>query len=81
MDSEITINLRNNTNDAQVEVNISQTDESKAAEQQTSLRLQQTASNKPRVPCVADTGNYKFYIICILTNVNYTDSFYRSTLL
>ncbi|XP_035734374.1 baculoviral IAP repeat-containing protein 6-like isoform X2 [Vespa mandarinia] len=54
MDSEITINLRNNSNDPQVEVNISQTDESKA-EQQTSLRLQQATNSKPRVPCVADT--------------------------
>lgn len=65
MDSEITINLRNNSNDPQVEVNISQTDESKAAEQQTSLRLQQAANNKPRVPCVADTGNYKLYYLYI----------------
>lgn len=35
--------------------NTSQTDESKVAEQQTSMRLQQSGTPKPRVPCVADT--------------------------
>lgn len=43
-------------NDTQMNVNISQTDESKVAEQQSSSRLQQCTSNKPRVRCVADTG-------------------------
>ncbi|XP_050487172.1 baculoviral IAP repeat-containing protein 6 isoform X2 [Bombus huntii] len=42
-------------NDTQMKVNISQTDESKVAEQQSSSRLQQCTSNKPRVRCVADT--------------------------
>ncbi|KAK9296171.1 hypothetical protein QLX08_009734 [Tetragonisca angustula] len=41
--------------DTQMNVNISQTDESKVAEQQSSSRLQQCTSNKPRVRCVADT--------------------------
>lgn len=35
-------------------MNTSQTDESKAAEQQISARIQ--TATKPRVPCVADTG-------------------------
>lgn len=39
-----------------MKVNISQTDESKVAEQQSSSRLQQCASNKSRMRCVADTG-------------------------
>ena len=33
----------------------SQTDESKVAEQQTSMRMQQSGAPKPRIPCVADT--------------------------
>ncbi|XP_015597939.1 baculoviral IAP repeat-containing protein 6 isoform X3 [Cephus cinctus] len=41
--------------DEQAKVNISQTDESKVAEQQTSMRLQQSTTTKLRVPCVADT--------------------------
>lgn len=43
----------------QIKVNISQTDESKVAEQQSSSRLQQSRSSKPRVRCVADTGMYQ----------------------
>ncbi|XP_033217381.1 baculoviral IAP repeat-containing protein 6 isoform X2 [Belonocnema kinseyi] len=39
----------------QSSTSISQTDESKVAEQQTSLRMQQSGAPKPRVPCVADT--------------------------
>ncbi|KAG7200149.1 hypothetical protein KM043_000587 [Ampulex compressa] len=43
-------------NEGQSKMNISQTDESKVAEQQTSsFRSQQSIVNKPRVPCVADT--------------------------
>ncbi|XP_066597963.1 baculoviral IAP repeat-containing protein 6 isoform X2 [Prorops nasuta] len=46
---------QDNASDAQIKINISQTDESKAAEQQqTPFRLQQPAPEKP-VPCVADT--------------------------
>lgn len=44
--------------DPHVQMNISQTDESKAAEQQNSFHPQQTVINKPRVPCLADTGDY-----------------------
>lgn len=40
---------------AQSSASTSQTDESKVAEQQTSLRMQQSGAPKPRVPCVADT--------------------------
>lgn len=36
----------------------SQTDESKAAEQQTSSRIGPSKASKPKVPCVADTGLY-----------------------
>lgn len=46
-----------------MKVNISQTDESKVAEQQSSSRLQQCASNKPRMRCVADTGMYRNTVI------------------
>ena len=45
--------------DSQEKMNTSQTDESKVAEQQTSARAHQTS--KPRVPCVADTGNKNNY--------------------
>ena len=41
--------------ESQSSANTSQTDESKVAEQQTSLRTQQNEVQKPKVPCVADT--------------------------
>ncbi|XP_076667240.1 BIR repeat containing ubiquitin-conjugating enzyme isoform X2 [Andrena cerasifolii] len=39
----------------QMKMNISQTDESKVAEQQSSSRMQQSRSSKPRTRCVANT--------------------------
>lgn len=42
------------SNQINSEMNMSQTDESKVAEQQISARIQM--ASKPRVPCVADTG-------------------------
>ncbi|CAK9813280.1 Baculoviral IAP repeat-containing protein 6 [Anthophora quadrimaculata] len=53
--SETNLDTAADMNDTQMKVNISQTDESKVAEQQSSSRLQQCTSNKPRVRCVADT--------------------------
>ncbi|XP_026296613.1 baculoviral IAP repeat-containing protein 6 isoform X3 [Apis mellifera] len=53
--SETNFDTNTDINDTQMKVNISQTDESKVAEQQSSSRLQQCASNKPRMRCVADT--------------------------
>lgn len=43
----------------QMKMNISQTDESKVAEQQSSSRMQQSRSSKPRTRCVANTGKYR----------------------
>lgn len=57
--SETNFDTNTDINDTQMKVNISQTDESKVAEQQSSSRLQQCTSNKPRMRCVADTGMYK----------------------
>lgn len=57
MSSEETVNSRSN-NDFQLNINTSQTDESKVAEQQASFRL--SAASKSRVvPLLADTGNYQ----------------------
>ncbi|XP_032684948.1 baculoviral IAP repeat-containing protein 6 isoform X6 [Odontomachus brunneus] len=53
--SEATSDPRASTNEPQVQINISQTDESKVAEQQTSFRLQQPTTSKSCVPCLADT--------------------------
>ncbi|XP_076756528.1 BIR repeat containing ubiquitin-conjugating enzyme isoform X2 [Xylocopa sonorina] len=53
--SETNFDVGTDMNDTQMKVNISQTDESKVAEQQSSSRMQQCQSNKPRVRCVADT--------------------------
>lgn len=50
--------------DSQMKVNTWQTDESKATEQHSSFRLQQSKTNKSYVPCLADTGNYLSFI-CI----------------
>ncbi|XP_017761383.1 PREDICTED: baculoviral IAP repeat-containing protein 6 [Eufriesea mexicana] len=53
--SETNFDITTDIDDTQMKVNISQTDESKVAEQQSSSRLQQCTSSKPRVRCVADT--------------------------
>lgn len=59
-------NSVSNGSDSQVKINTWQTDESKAAEQQTSFRLQQPKTSKSYVPCLADTGNYLSYVyVCI----------------
>lgn len=47
--------------DNEINMNISQTDESKVAEQQTCSCTQQAA--KPKVPCVADTGKDAIFFI------------------
>lgn len=62
---ETSLNLAGDITDTQMNVNISQTDESKVAEQQSS-RLQQCASNKPRVRCVADTGTCETVAVVLL---------------
>lgn len=56
--SETNFDATADIDDTQMKVNISQTDESKVAEQQSSSRLQQCTSSKPRIRCVADTGVY-----------------------
>lgn len=57
-------NSVNNATDSQMKANTWQT-ESKATEQQNSFRLQQPQTNKS-IPCLADTGNYFFYVyVCI----------------
>ncbi|XP_054010480.1 baculoviral IAP repeat-containing protein 6 isoform X1 [Hylaeus anthracinus] len=53
--SETNLGLASDISDAQMKINISQTDESKVAEQQSSSRLQQSTLNKPNIRCVADT--------------------------
>lgn len=58
-------NSVNNGTDSQMKANTWQT-ESKATEQQNPFRLQQPQTNKSYVPCLADTGNYFFYVyVCI----------------
>jgi len=58
-------NYRNSSNDTQMEISTSQTDEKKIAEIQTSYCSQQSKLNKSRIPCLADTGNYISAHICI----------------
>ncbi|XP_017883088.1 baculoviral IAP repeat-containing protein 6 isoform X2 [Ceratina calcarata] len=53
--SESSLDAASDVGDDQMKANISQTDESKVAEQQSSSRGQQCGSSKPRVRCIADT--------------------------
>ncbi|XP_015440195.1 PREDICTED: baculoviral IAP repeat-containing protein 6 [Dufourea novaeangliae] len=53
--SDAGLSSTSDINDTPMKINISQTDESKVAEQQSSSRMQQSSSNKPNVRCVADT--------------------------
>ncbi|XP_043255701.1 baculoviral IAP repeat-containing protein 6 [Colletes gigas] len=53
--SETSLGSASDIGDTQMKINISQTDESKVAEQQSSSRLQQSTLNKPNIRCVADT--------------------------
>ncbi|XP_076225750.1 BIR repeat containing ubiquitin-conjugating enzyme isoform X2 [Nomia melanderi] len=52
--SDATLDTTNDINETQMKINISQTDESKVAEQQSSSRQQQSTPNNTNIRCVAD---------------------------